>query len=72
MSPRDWNPIYTLRWDDTAGEHTVTGTSRDIHLRAGIVHQDGEAGTVWDIAVLDSDQADVTGRFFDHLDNATA
>ena len=67
MSRRDWNPLYTLRWDDTAGEHTVTGTSRDIHLNAAAVHRHGEDGHVWNIAVLDEHGADVTARFFNHL-----
>ncbi|MFJ5644062.1 hypothetical protein [Streptomyces sp. NPDC093223] len=30
MTRRDWNPLYTLRWDTAAGEQKTTGTSRDI------------------------------------------
>lgn len=72
MTRRDWNPLYTLRWEDAAGEHTRTGTSRDIHLEAPALHARGEAGTVWNIAVLDDAGEDVTGRFFDHLDKTAA
>ncbi|MGW7786032.1 hypothetical protein [Streptomyces tricolor] len=72
MNRRDWNPLYLLRWDDHAGEHTLTGTSRDIHLEAPALHIRGESEEVWDIAVLDDEGTDVTGRFFDHLDNPAA
>ncbi|MEV7034606.1 hypothetical protein AB0N99_30795 [Streptomyces sp. NPDC093272] len=68
MGRRDWNPLYTLRWDTAAGEQQITGTSRDIHAAARRVNQLGDLGTAWDIAVLDEGDVDVTARFFDHLD----
>lgn len=68
MNRRDYNPLYTLRWDDAAGEHTVTGTSRDIHLNAASINRKGDAGEAWDIAVHDRWGVDITGRFFNHLD----
>lgn len=72
MDRHDWNPTYLLRWDDQAGTHIRTGTSRDIHAEAPALHERGDAGLVWNIAVLDDAGEDVTGRFFDHLDNTVA
>ncbi|UPZ27659.1 hypothetical protein MUK60_07405 [Streptomyces sp. LRE541] len=72
MNRRDWNELYALRWDEADGEHTLTGTSRDTHLNAETVHRNGITGRVWNIAVLDERGHDVTGRFFDHLDQAAS
>lgn len=70
MTRRDWNPQYTLRWNDESGEHTVTGTSRDIHHTASAIHQHGDNRQVREVAVTDETGADVTGRFFNYLDHA--
>ncbi|MGW9299603.1 hypothetical protein ACWHA3_02095 [Streptomyces cyaneofuscatus] len=59
---------YTLRWDDASGPHVVDGTAVDMHLRAPTVHRMGVTGDAWDIAVLDADGADVSWKFFNHLD----
>ncbi|MFD3970182.1 hypothetical protein [Streptomyces cyaneofuscatus] len=59
---------YTLRWDDESGEHVVDGTCVDMYLRAPTVQRMGVTGDAWDIAVLDADGADVTWKFFNHLD----
>jgi hypothetical protein len=67
-----WKPTYTLRWDTEDRERIVVGTSRVIHQHARMVHLMGDAGTAWNIAVLDETGVDVTGRFFDHLDQTTA
>ncbi|NUP39497.1 MAG: hypothetical protein HOY76_21420 [Streptomyces sp.] len=68
MSRNVWNPLYTLRWDTPDGERTLTGTSRYIHSVAPAVNRSGDTGTAWDIAVIDEDGTDVTGRFFARLD----
>ncbi|MEU2996885.1 hypothetical protein ABZ684_04810 [Streptomyces sp. NPDC006995] len=62
------NLPYTLRWDDETGEHLVDGTCVDMHLRAPHIHRMGVTGDAWDIAVVDADGADVTWKFFNHLD----
>lgn len=72
MSRRVFNHLYTLRWDAPDGPHTVTGTSRDIHHHAPRISRLGDDGSVWDIAVHNSHGTDVTGRFFNHLDQQTA
>ncbi|MFD4547246.1 hypothetical protein [Streptomyces sp. NPDC058466] len=72
MDRRSWNHVFTIRWDDLAGEHHVSGTSRDIHQLAPVVHRRGEAEEVWNVAVLNETGSDVTARFFAYLDNAAS
>lgn len=65
MDRRDWNPLYTLRYDTAAGEVVVPGLLRsEVLLFDGPrVNELGLAEQAWDIAVLDRRGTDVTGRF---------
>lgn len=65
MDRRDFNPLFTLRYDTAAGE-VVKGRllRREVLLFEGPeVDALGDRGVAWDIAVLDERGADVTGRF---------
>lgn len=65
MDRRDFNPLFTLRYDTAVGVVVKTRLLRaDIALFDGPkVDALGEVGEAWDIAVLDENGADVTGRF---------
>lgn len=65
MDRRLFNPLYTLRYDTAAGEVVMPGLlGSEIRLFEGPrANRLGEDGAAWDIAVLDEDAVDVTGRF---------
>ncbi|MFI9344995.1 hypothetical protein ACIG0D_27570 [Streptomyces sp. NPDC052773] len=65
MDRRDFNPLYTLRYDTADGEVVKTRLLRsEVLLFEGPkVNAMGLAGEAWDIAVLNEQGWDVTGRF---------
>lgn len=65
MDKRDFNPLFTLRYDTTRGEIVKPRLLRsEVLLFEGPkVNALGLAEKAWDIAVLDESGTDVTGRF---------
>jgi hypothetical protein len=62
---RDWNPLFTLRYDTEDGEVVKTRLLRSelLLFEGPKVDALGDEGRAWDIAVLNEFGTDVTHRF---------